>query len=506
MIICEEKKLDKVEKKAFIRNINYYLVMIVMKRNLNKPYRNFFLSLLAIVTLLGSVKGHPGSGSAIEGIIKNYSKQSLYLFRCYGDTLLLLDSTRTNEKGEFTFKKNIFVSTGIYKVMLSRNQFFYLLNNVNEPGEKKIHTIYKNDAVSNIATDSLRVINSEENKAFCQFQRLQNQLNICNYWLLQMMRLYPLHDSFHSQIEDEYFFRYKAMDQFAKSQIKKHPNAMATKVVKAYYQPLLPDWKDPDPDRDKIIMEHYFDFFNPADSFYLQSNILSEKINLWFTGHSDKKESQQWNEGNIKEAAVTFLSKTKSNEQNFYFTLNYILRKLNEQHYKDALLFLYDKYVKTEVGSCKPSTSSFNWIREKVSVIRNITVGNIAPDFEIEGNLHLSSFQGDHTLLLFWASWCSHCWEELPEIKKVTDAYNQKTGKQLTTVAISLDSSRTDWQNFVQKGNYTTWLNISELKGWEGKVPKLYNVFETPSLFLLDWDKRIIAKPEDAKQLMDLLR
>jgi thiol-disulfide isomerase/thioredoxin len=135
-------------------------------------------------------------------------------------------------------------------------------------------------------------------------------------------------------------------------------------------------------------------------------------------------------------------------------------------------------------------------------------MGSVVPDFDIDkGTLRMSSLKSNYTLLIFWASWCSHCVLVLPEIKKAVEMYNkeQEIKKQITVVAVSLDNKMEEWQEFINKGNYSSWLNTSELKGWNGEVPKKYNVYATPTMFLLDKEKKIIGKPEDTAQLLQII-
>src|ERR1019366_5543051 len=189
---------------------------------------------------------------------------------------------------------------------------------------------------------SLVVLKSEVNKDFCQFQLLQKQLNVANYWLLQMMRLYPLPDPFHKQIEKEYTLRHQALEQFVKKQQtgkKANTYSMATKMALAYFQPIDPDWKQPDPWRDSIIAEHNFDFFNPSDSFYLHTNILPEKMDLYIALRMDKRDAygQKVNDENlVKSAAEDFLINAKANSENFAFCLNYLLKRFNKEHRESA--------------------------------------------------------------------------------------------------------------------------------------------------------------------------
>lgn len=433
--------------------------------------------------------------SALKGSIKNYYHQPLYLFQCVGDTLLLSDSVLTNEKGSFAFKKNLQGSYGMYKVVLGKNQFFYLLLGT---GSLEICSLYSPGGAYNKATDSLVVLQSEENKLFYDFQTLQKRLNVANYWLLQMMRLFPLPDPFHKQIEDEYFSRYKAMDKFIKGK------SMTGLIALAYYTPLNPDWKQPDPWRDSIIAEHYFDYFNPSDSFYLRTNILSEKMDLYTDLRTNKRDAYGqpvMDENMIQSAANDFLEKVLPNRENLEFCLNYLLKKLNKKHLDNAFLYLYEKYGKPLSGDCGSSNAPLSWAQAKAGVLKGIQTGSPAPDFKISDKIYLSEIQSEYTLILFWASWCPHCREEVPKIKKAIDGYNQKAGAKLVTVAVSLDTDQEVWQKFVTDNNLFSFLNFSEFKSWKSEVVKMYNVYATPTLFLLDRDKKIIARLDDLQQL-----
>lgn len=473
------------------------------------------------------------SYAQITGTIKSYAHQPVKLYRCYGDTLFFVDSTRTNDKGEFKFnlsqstltkkdkteasnspKPHLLNETGtsiLYKIVLSQeNQWFYVLYN-NLP--VKIKTVFSASPFYNIATDSLQVIESEENKVFFEFQRLQKQIVIANTWLLEMMRLYPIYDPFHPSLVKEYMKRYHNMETF----VKKTPWAKylsAKQIAYAYYVPVNPDWKEPDPWRDSILAAHYFDYFNPADSFYLHTNILPEKLDIYITLRTNKRD--KYNQPVIDpqltiNAAKEFLNRVKANEGNFRVCLSYLLKRAVKEHKDELFLALYDGYLHTEEGDCGSQYDEvFQWAREKANIYRGVQIGSTAPDFVLEvGKLNLYGLESDYTLLIFWASWCPHCTMEIPEIKKVTDSlmiHLSNKNKRMSVVAISLDNEYAAWQKYVQDNKLFTWLNTSELKGWKGEVPKRYNVYATPTMFFLDREKKIIAKPTSVWELKKVLK
>jgi len=46
----------------------------------------------------------------------------------------------------------------------------------------------------------------------------------------------------------------------------------------------------------------------------------------------------------------------------------------------------------------------------------------------------------------------------------------------------------------IQKNGYH-WINVGELKGWDGSLIDEYGIAATPSVFILDRDKTILSKP-----------
>jgi len=450
---------------------------------------------------------------SLKGTIRNYPFQSLNYYQCYTDSLIFIDSVKTDDNGKFIVAslKNI----ALYKFVMPNNQGFYILN---DGKDIEIKTVYLPSPFDNWGTDSLEVLKSEENKLFYEFQKQQKFVTIANYILKEIMRQYPLNDPFHKQIEAEYVQRYKAMEQLLKKVNKKYQNSLSAKFINAYYQPLNPDWKQIDQWRDSIIAAHYFDYFMPSERFYLNTNILPEKIEIFIGMKTNKKDDygQPINDEMLyAKAAQQFVEQTKvyktadgkmrpigdDKGECFDFCLQYLLKKFNKEHKETAFLYLCDQNLKAKEGNCQTENKHFDWAREKAGKLRNIAIGSPAPDFNTSDNMQLSGIQSDYTLVLFWATWCPHCTQEVPKIKKTVDDFNQKSSKKIITVAVSLDSDKELWQKFLKENNLASFINFSEFKGWQSEVVKKYSVYATPTMFLLDKDKKIIAKPLTVEEL-----
>jgi len=91
--------------------------------------------------------------------------------------------------------------------------------------------------------------------------------------------------------------------------------------------------------------------------------------------------------------------------------------------------------------------------------------------------------------------------EEVPLLK----ALNEKYGRQAVLIGISVDINlaRAD-QTIKAKG--MTWPQLADGKGFDGSVPTAYRINGTPTLFVIDPEGKIAAKPNSAKSLEPALQ
>jgi len=135
-----------------------------------------------------------------------------------------------------------------------------------------------------------------------------------------------------------------------------------------------------------------------------------------------------------------------------------------------------------------------------------IREGMEAPDFEIPSTngtpIKLSSFRGNYVLLDFWASWCSPCRQENPN---VLIAFNKFQKKGFRVFQVSLDKEKDAWLSAINKDGLGQWKHGSDLQFWNCAPAKLYAVQSIPSNFLIDPKGIIIAKNLRGQQLFDVI-
>jgi thioredoxin-related protein len=86
----------------------------------------------------------------------------------------------------------------------------------------------------------------------------------------------------------------------------------------------------------------------------------------------------------------------------------------------------------------------------------------------------------------------------IPQIK---NWQKQKNQQDLEIVAISLDSSETEWKKKVRELDIESWYNLSDLKEWDGEVAVKYNIYATPTLIIIGKDGKIMSLPVNLDEL-----
>lgn len=130
----------------------------------------------------------------------------------------------------------------------------------------------------------------------------------------------------------------------------------------------------------------------------------------------------------------------------------------------------------------------------KIQSTQAVEVGCLAPDFTAKNpkgvDISLKSYRGKYVLVDFWASWCSPCRHENPNVVK---AYTKYKSDKFDILGVSLDQNKKAWEDAIAKDGLT-WNQVCDFMGWQSVTAMTYFVHSIPANFLIDPQGKIIAR------------
>jgi len=238
-------------------------------------------------------------------------------------------------------------------------------------------------------------------------------------------------------------------------------------------------------------------FFNQLDfsnKTILNSSFLTDRIvsYLFYINYSDDNRTQQ---KLYKESIETVLSKIK-NQPYKRDIIEFLIVQF--EAYKN--LEIIDYLFENKYNKLPEALQNEKFKAEKIALFAT-EIGRIAPDFlwkETGKNLKLSTLNdAEKYVLVFWSTSCSHCLREIPQLHTYL-----KNKKNIKVIAFAIEDDAFVWENY-SKSNLYGWHNVLGLNKWQNETAKTYQIFSTPSYFVLDKNKKIIAKPDEIEDIKD---
>jgi thiol-disulfide isomerase/thioredoxin len=235
------------------------------------------------------------------------------------------------------------------------------------------------------------------------------------------------------------------------------------------------------------VKQHYFDFTNFDNRVLMNAAFFGEKAieYVFYLNVSDDLHVQ-----NVlyKNAINEVMQKVGGNNEVKSEILTSLIYAFEQFENLAMAGFVIDEFYDTLPGNLKDKAL----IDEMQSKIK-LAIGNVAPEIIWEENgvqKKLSDLNvADNYILVFWSTTCSHCLQEIPKLYEFTMG-----NAAIHVIAVALEDHKKDYEQFAAK--LPSFTNILGLKKWENEMAKSYKIIATPTYFILDKEKRIVAKPE----------
>jgi len=238
-----------------------------------------------------------------------------------------------------------------------------------------------------------------------------------------------------------------------------------------------------------------------TDDRLYKSGLLSDVLesHFWLIENSGRSLDSVFIEMNI--SIDYMIANLISDEKKFNEITAYLFKLLESRS-----LFGSSEYLALKILNETACTIDKDF-EAQLESYRAMKKGNTAPDFNFPEAVltpnytpsaapkKLSGIKSDYIVVVFGASWCSACPNELFQIVRV---YEKWKNYGVEVVYVSLDENTQIFKSFV---SVFPFISMCDYQKWESPIVKAYHVFATPTIYLLDARREILLKPNSAKQM-----
>ncbi len=450
-------------------------------------------SLLFVSSFAQNTKTTDTAGYQITATVLPFANTQLYLGSYYGKYKTLADSAVTDASGTAVFKGDKKLDKGIYFLV--------------SPQKSILFEILMDDAQHfSLKADTSHVENvvftgSEDNTAFQNYTKFLSQhVPAITSLKVSLQSAKTKADS--AKINADLQVQDNELNAYRQNIISRDSASMLALFFKSVKRPDVPDNIKPNsPDAFYYVKDHFWDDVPFGDSRLLHTPFFDPKLDDYFKYYVSPQPDS------ISEEVNYMLLSSRTNKDMF----QYLLGKFTDKYINPEImgqdkvfLFLFENYFsKGDTAWLKPDQRKYIFNRA-YSLMAN-QIGEPAPVLDLTDTLgktrSLYNEKAPFTFVIFWDPNCSHCKTEVPRVDSIYKAKWKKEGVKVFAVNTS-DAAVDAWKEFVNEHHFTDWTNVYQTK--EAKTAdetanranyrQLYDVFQTPTMYLLDKDKHIIAK------------
>jgi len=467
-----------------------------------------FAALLVLSVFSASAQ----AGYEIKITFKPFKNQYVYLGHYSGKQMPIDDSILLNANSEGVFKGSKALGGGIYFIGYpTKDRFFEFLV------DKQQHFSIAADTLD---IDQKKFTGSPDNTLFLQYQQqMKTKGEAIQALRQQLAKSTTKTDSATittkiNAIDDE-------ISKYRNTIVKNNPDHILSVMLRLMQEPTVPKAAEhPGGKYDSLyayryFKDHYWDGLNFWDDRLSRTpaQLFEDRVDKYF-----KTLVYHQPDSVNKEIDRMLDFASVSDEMTKFLLVKFINRYLRQQYmWEDAVfVHLYEKYFSNREYSWLTVQGKKTITDRAYSLMANI-MGNPAENIILPDSTgkmkNLYELPSKFTIVAFWDPLCGHCKEVIPHLDSMYKAKWKKDSVQIYAVAKEIDGTPKDWKEFISKNDLKGWTNVFYSKKEEktridANVPgysQLYDVQSFPTLYLLDKDKRIIAKKLTWQQIDDVL-
>lgn len=460
--------------------------------------------LLSIALLIISTASF-SQGYNLDFKVKGWKDTTVYLGLYTGEQTYVRDTARINTVGEFNFKGKNKLAHGVYFLVLNTNKIFDFV--ISNDQEFLLETSTE-DFVKNMV-----VKGDEDNKVFFENILFNMERNKEAEPLVKQYRDEASTAAQKKSAEEGLKQINEKVMAYQDQIISRNPEFMTSRLLKATRNVEIPAHVkkvtingDSTAYQLKWYREHFFDNFNLGDDalLHLPKPIYLEKIKFY----AEKLYAP--NPDTVMKAINFMVEKAKRNPDTYkYLVWNMIFNYQNPEimGLDQVFVKLHDQYIASGEMDYWLDAATKKNVKDFAQKLNLGKIGSTATDMTmLDQNLQpkrLFDIKSKYTIIFFFSPTCSHCKEETP---KLVDFYTaSKTKFDFEVFAVSADTSMADMKKFIKEFR-TPWITVNGPRTTSKQhFSAFYQADTTPFIYVIDRQKKVIAKKLSVAQLEEFL-
>ncbi len=472
--------------------------------------KRFLLNLIWIIPMTLIMQSfnsyHPveKDGYRIEMDIKGFQEPFLILAHHYADKQYIQDTVFINRGGKYVFEGKEKLKGGMYMIVMppKNNSIDILIDT------KEQHFSFKADLSDLVGKMEFK--GSKTNSLFYKYLGyLNDQRSKSNKLSTDLKTAQTAKDQAKvAAIKKQLTDLSKKVTQYQKDLVKNNPDNFTAKFIKTSMDIVIP--KEIDSTKQYAYYRaHYFDNLDLSDGRLMRTPLLHNKVDRYL----DKVISQH--PDSVIHGVDEIFSRASKDED----IMKFFLIRLINKYAKTKIVCMDAVYV--HIADNYYLKGKAAWVDEKqlakikedADRLRPLLCNQIAPDLTMQTlptkdgekpkKATLHGVDAKYTVLIFWASDCGHCKKSLPKVAKFYDEYKNK-GVEVFSICTKTYKDYQSCLDFVKEKDLGRMMNVAD-PYLRSKFPVIYDIKSTPVIFLLDKNKKIIAKKLAAEQLGEVI-
>ncbi|PID94053.1 MAG: hypothetical protein CSA95_04640 [Bacteroidetes bacterium] len=463
--------------------------------------KNILYTLLFVGLFSSNALAQKG-GYSIHISIDGISDTLAYLAFYMGDKIYVKD-TAIVEKGALTFENDSDTLKGGVYILAGQasNKYFDFL--INENTHFSLKT-----SIDNLV-EEMEVENSPENALFYSYIARLNKAQEERITFDKLLERENTPKDSIAYAHKQLSLINERVDSIRNTMIETHKGTFFSSLIRSTIPaeipplPLLPDGSPDSSQLWYLYKSSFWDHYDLSDDKILRTPEFTKKVDNYFDNvvfqHPDS----------LSVAIDAFIAKTEGTEDLY----KYLIWDLTFKYERPKIMGLDEVYVHMAKRYYESGIDTWNNptvvknIIDKAHKIEPLLLGKKAPNLILMDTLNnlvqLYQVKARYTLVFFWEPDCGHCKKEVPHTKKLYTDFKDKYDFQI--YAVCCDTSFRKMKRYITK-NQLNWINVNGYYSASGDFHDLYDVYSTPVMYLLDEEKKIVAKhllSEDIQLLIE---